>query len=514
MQIITLLQSNVPDFRLVQLFTSWLCPQEISDQFKQPSFVYNGVGNIDPLAYIYRLHELIRNGMKDFVEQIRQAQLPYSCIVPQQWEQLVSLLKGLLSCHRFLQALCDFHCSSEDDVVFPVAREKSPVSVLDECGTQHRQQGKLFDQVGRLLADLRGAVRRQSIEMLDLLHSLQDVASKSGLEVDQHMTLEEQFVLPRLECCLDLPTKCELVWQSFKAMPLRMLRKIIPKITNDSPDFAQFLAQILKTSTNQNDLILSQLLWDWILSNKQSNLQQKRQKREKDTSPSNSSDISLEQRISFQPIDQIFRFHKALTRELDLLTKYAANVEELTRQIDQNHAAHMDEELFQLMQKLSGCFEFLWGIYQAHSHAEDKFVFPALEKKDALRNVSYAYMLEHQKEESLFVEISGIIQSMISEKRAKLATQLHDKCVALYAAVHTHVRSEESEIWPLFKEHFSVQEQEELVQSIASQTGAEVLWRLIPFVQSTLKCQDAQALKISICIYYDTEYSFEVGVKF
>jgi zinc finger-like protein len=36
-------------------------------------------------------------------------------------------------------------------------------------------------------------------------------------------------------------------------------------------------------------------------------------------------------------------------------------------------------------------------------------------------------------------------------------------------------RAEEAELWPLFSEHFSVQEQQHLVGIIIGRTGAEVL---------------------------------------
>ena len=40
--------------------------------------------------------------------------------------------------------------------------------------------------------------------------------------------------------------------------------------------------------------------------------------------------------------------------------------------------------------------------------AEDEIVFPALEGKDALRNVSHAYSLDHQQEEQLFKDIHEV----------------------------------------------------------------------------------------------------------
>ena len=42
------------------------------------------------------------------------------------------------------------------------------------------------------------------------------------------------------------------------------------------------------------------------------------------------------------------------------------------------------------------------------SQAEDEIVFPALESKEALCNVSHAYSLDHQKEEALFQELGAV----------------------------------------------------------------------------------------------------------
>ena len=51
-----------------------------------------------------------------------------------------------------------------------------------------------------------------------------------------------------------------------------------------------------------------------------------------------------------------------------------------------------------------------WSLHpsQAHSRSEDEIVFPALESKHALRNVSHAYTLDHQQEEQLFIDLEQV----------------------------------------------------------------------------------------------------------
>lgn len=47
----------------------------------------------------------------------------------------------------------------------------------------------------------------------------------------------------------------------------------------------------------------------------------------------------------------------------------------------------------------------MWGMYRAHSLAEDEIVFPALEAKEQLLNVSHAYTLDHEQEEQLLKDL-------------------------------------------------------------------------------------------------------------
>ena len=64
------------------------------------------------------------------------------------------------------------------------------------------------------------------------------------------------------------------------------------------------------------------------------------------------------------------------------------------------------------LQRLWGNFLFVQGIYQAHSVSEDEVVFPALEAKQSLRNVSKFYVLDHEHETQLFAELQSIIQAL------------------------------------------------------------------------------------------------------
>ncbi|KAL5161982.1 Zinc finger protein BRUTUS [Glycine soja] len=95
-----------------------------------------------------------------------------------------------------------------------------------------------------------------------------------------------------------------------------------------------------------------------------------------------------------RPIDTIFKFHKVIRKDLEYL-----DVE--SRKLNDG-----DEKI---LWQFNGRFRLLWDLYRAHSNVEDEIVFPALESKEALHNVSHSYMLDHKQEEQLFEDISYVL---------------------------------------------------------------------------------------------------------
>uniref|UniRef100_A0A804QTV3 Zinc finger protein n=1 Tax=Zea mays TaxID=4577 RepID=A0A804QTV3_MAIZE len=214
---------------------------------------------------------------------------------------------------------------------------------------------------------------------------------------------------------------------------------------------------------------------------------------ETDTSLSCSDSIS-------RPIDTIFKFHKAIRKDLEYLDVESGKL------IDGNESC---------LRQFIGRFRLLWGLYRAHSNAEDEIVFPALESRETLHNVSHSYTLDHKQEEQLFEDISNVLfqlsqlhdsqghaQTEVNEvkkscfhssndvdfarKYNELATKLQGMCKSIRVALTNHVHREELELWPLFDKHFSVEEQDKLVGRIIGSTGAEVLQSMLPWVTSVL----------------------------
>lgn len=207
-----------------------------------------------------------------------------------------------------------------------------------------------------------------------------------------------------------------------------------------------------------------------------------------------------------RPIDTIFKFHKAIRKDLEYLDVESGKLNDC-------------DETF--LHQFIGRFRLLWGLYRAHSNAEDDIVFPALESKEALHNVSHSYTLDHKQEEKLFEHISRVLSELSylheslqkaksnrdssessmefsaanridnTRKYNELSTKLQGMCKSIKVTLDHHIFREELELWPLFDRHFSVDEQDKIIGRIIGTTGAEVLQSMLPWVTSALT-QDEQ----------------------
>lgn len=217
--------------------------------------------------------------------------------------------------------------------------------------------------------------------------------------------------------------------------------------------------------------------------------------------------VSSKGENTVRPIDNIFKFHKAICKDLEYLD------------IESGKLLCCDEAS---LRQFSGRFRLLWGLYEAHSSAEDDIVFPALESKEALHNVSHSYTLDHQQEEKLFADIAAVLEELLQlqgfngttaesgatqnntdssrldlnwkTKHNELATKLQAMCKSLRFSLEQHVSREELELWPLFDEHFSAEEQNRIIGRIIGISGAEVLQTMLPWVTSALTVEEKDCM--------------------
>lgn len=204
-----------------------------------------------------------------------------------------------------------------------------------------------------------------------------------------------------------------------------------------------------------------------------------------------SSIFNLEPR----PVDHIFFFHKALKKDLENLVNVSAtlgeNIEDLT--------------------DFCRRFKFVRFIYQIHSDSEDEIAFPALEGKGKATNISQSYTIDHKLEVDLFSKISLILEEIsglnmsvcrigmdVLDQRMQnyhqLCLKLHDMCKSMDKVICDHVNREETELWPLFRECFSIEEQEKIIGRMLGRTRAEILQEMIPWLMASLTTEEQQAM--------------------
>lgn len=195
------------------------------------------------------------------------------------------------------------------------------------------------------------------------------------------------------------------------------------------------------------------------------------------------------------PVDLIFFFHKALKKDLEYLVFGSA-------QLAENALFLMDfHRRFHLIQFL----------YQIHSDAEDEIAFPALEAKGKLQNISHAYSIDHRLEGEHFTKVSNILIEMLELQASvsiiesteqdqrmlkyhQLCIRLQDICKSMHKLLSEHIYREETELWPLFRECFSIEEQEKIIKCILGRIRAETLQDMIPWLMASLTPQEQNTM--------------------
>ncbi|KAF9667784.1 hypothetical protein SADUNF_Sadunf15G0059500 [Salix dunnii] len=195
------------------------------------------------------------------------------------------------------------------------------------------------------------------------------------------------------------------------------------------------------------------------------------------------------------PMDLIFFFHKALMKDLEDLVFGSVKLADNIRFLTEFHRH----------------FHLLWFRYQFHSDAEDEIVFPALEAKEEVQNISHSYTIDHKLEVEYFNEVSHLLDKMSEllisastndlEKQDqmlvehnRLCTKLQYKCKSMHKLLSDHVHREEVELWPMFRECFSIQEQEKIIGRMLGSIKAETLQEMIPWLLGSLTPEEQREM--------------------
>ncbi|KAJ8772143.1 hypothetical protein K2173_027320 [Erythroxylum novogranatense] len=194
-------------------------------------------------------------------------------------------------------------------------------------------------------------------------------------------------------------------------------------------------------------------------------------------------------------IDIIFFFHKALKKDLNDLVLSST-------QLAENSG---------LLMEFQKHFNLLRSRYQFHSDMEDEIVFPVLEAKEEVRNLSLSYTLDHKLEVKLLTKISFILNDLselqipvlgansnMQDQRimmhSQLCVKLHRKFIAIHKLLFDHINREEIEIWTVCRQYFSMQEQEKIIGHMLGRARAETLQDMIPWLVGILTPGERQAM--------------------
>ncbi|XP_054795551.1 LOW QUALITY PROTEIN: zinc finger protein BRUTUS-like [Prosopis cineraria] len=546
-----------------------------------------------PIDEILLWHKAIKQEMIDLTEAVRKIQRSGKF-------SDLSAFNGRL---QFITEVCIFHSIAEDKVIFPAI--DAEVSFLDE----HADEELQFDKLRSLMEGIQNAeVNSSSTEDYMKLRSHTEQIKDTILK---HFDNEEAQVLPLARKHFTPQRQRELLYESLRLMPLKLIESVIPWLVGFlSEDEAKLFLLNMYMAAPTTDYALITLFSGWACKRKSRNnssfssktgLCSARKLSEiENTSPSfcicapsfspetkyssiqqdnvygssgpvkcgkpklgdgngvssctglresfnlpdnqtccvpglgvNASHLGASSLVSTKslrslsdcsvpslnsslfvwetdvgssdngfktrPIDNIFKFHKAICKDLEYID------------VESGKLFDCDENF---LRKFTGRFRLLWGLYRAHSNAEDDIVFPALESKENLHNVSHSYTLDHQQEEKLFVDISSGLSELCHlheslnnknssdhftsfcadysdcsdaiQKYNELVTKIQGMCKSIRVTLDQHIFREELELWPLFDVHFSVEEQDKIVGCIIGTTGAEVLQSMLPWVTSAL----------------------------
>ncbi|KAA6419094.1 MAG: hypothetical protein FRX49_10834 [Trebouxia sp. A1-2] len=468
-----------------QLGVTVLCAEDCAQQQVQTSSNQQPTtasGGRPPLQEITYIHAAIRSALESFAVEAHSMQGGAQITA--------NRLKALVEKHRFLRSVCTFHSASEDEVLLPAARKLMTVANdqhAKECEMEHQSEGVLMEELGRLLGEVKASARRGAKEADELTLELVRIADAVRGDTNKHMAHEEQEVLPLLEAHLCAAEQRAMVWRTLRAMPLRLLERVMPWVAGKLNDEeAAEMLQNMQLAAPEVDSVLVQLLSRWA-------------ERGRDGSPRSQDGCNFEDFINStcapsSPTKVINHSDPAAAvapSQPPVLHHGQGQVRPAGSLLG------ADVVLPQRKRRRTASSRQLSAL-----HAEDEIVFPALESKDALRNVSHAYSLDHQQEEQLFKDIHEVFNriqpsSSLQELRQH-SSQLQRMCAAMRATLEQHVRAEEHELWPLFNEHFSVEEQQHIVGMIIGRSGAEVLQAMLPWITDSITEGEQRAMMDSL----------------
>ncbi|OMO57245.1 Zinc finger, RING-type [Corchorus olitorius] len=384
-----------------------------------------------PILLLVYFHNAIRAELSE-LRRVALAAAAEAKSVSEAREFVVELSRRF----EFLNLVYKYHCAAEDEVVF-LALDEHVNNVACTYSLEHEGIDALFDSVSCCLNGLE-ETENTSKALQELVFCIGTIQSS----ICKHMLKEEKQVLPLLVKQFNSEEQASLLWQFIGSIPL-----VVSWLAKEHQTTFGFQKELAKGVRPLSGF------------------------------------TAIKGKFKFQLTKRPLGWKK--------VSYFPTNIG--------NNPVDEFRERFHLIQLL----------YQIHSDAEDEIAFPALEAKGKLQNISHSYAIDHKLEGENFSEISLILEEMYElhnnttsnantldsvVKHQQLCLNLQDKCKAMHKLLSDHVLHEEVELWPLFRECFSLEEQEKIIGNMLGRTGAEILQDMIPWLLESLTLKEQQSI--------------------
>lgn len=185
------------------------------------------------------------------------------------------------------------------------------------------------------------------------------------------------------------------------------------------------------------------------------------------------------------PVSEILRVHKAIRIDLKALLRRA-------KEISADGTIPNPRTLASLAESVA----FLRRMVSDHSKAEDEILLPRLEER--VPGVSSKYKDEHCDERALFAALAKCLEELqcVADEAecAKLVQKLHVATRTLLDGMVSHLVQEEEKMWPLLKQHFTADEQSEIVAQIFGQMPGDRLREMLPWMIRVLSVTEQNTM--------------------
>lgn len=437
----------------------------------------------DPLIPILHMH-------KAMVRELHQIVSYCDSLDPFHFKQMRTLFNKV----QFLRRIQSFHAKAEEGAVFkPLhARMKATSCAIPSlmlCD-EHGDGEEMFSQFTNNLNELEVKATRldsgeQSTHTLkqELSRSVHNIAS----HLTDHMDQEESIVLPLVRKYFCVKEQEEMMRDFMAMVPSSMFCEIIPWMFNalDVNEKESMIRNLLRSSQDSG-------IRRVIRSIAESVVKGETERAEWNEICLRIPEIEEEYQIVADkeeddsgPVSEILRVHKALRIELNVLLRRC-------KEIAADGTFPNPKDLVSLAQGVA----FLRRMVLDHSQAEDDIILPLLDKR--VPGISETYHDDHCDERKLFQDLAQCLQDLqcVSDETecTRLVIKLHGLAETLRDDMVSHLKREEKDMWPVLKQHFSLEEQSEVVALIFGQMPANRLRELLPWMIRSLSVSEGNIM--------------------